>query len=201
MGLSNILKFPRRQRDPETAESDEKPPPRAAASVAAVNPVTALGTELESFGRDYATTATILTESQRDKEHLERYAFARIDALYRPFRPETNPRDRQLIDRIKLRLGLRPEIEDDDTREVTLRGQLEKALPPEPGAHTVSTVVIATAVTVYALGNGASVFPLFAREFEDDPVLAWGLSLLIGAAIGALIVWSLLGLEEEETKK
>lgn len=186
-----------KKRPDDEAGYEAAPPPAAFTRRPFVDPVSEAGATVRTGGRDYAVSACVLTENDRDIDALTQWGADLIEGLYKPFNPDTDTADYRVLQNVDRLMGQRVELEDDLKREDTLIRTLREALPPRPRAHNLSGVVPAAAICVYGLGFGASIVPLFLRDL-DDPVLAWLAAIFIGLAMGSLITFSVLGFEEKE---
>src|SRR5262245_53370348 len=140
-------------------------------------------------GRSMAAPGILIFDEARAKS-LEPYAEAEARALWQPaFDPERNELDRLLDSRRQLLQSRLQELLQEKVRCNGLRRDLvlrmpadEKAPEPSPALYYLATIVLGFAI-------GVSLLPLFGNI--EDAQLAWGLAVVVGGSIGALIAWSL----------
>lgn len=187
----NVFDFITGKRKSPVADppSTEKP---ATPAMPASDPLTALGNELVAVGRDFGRNS--LVENDRDKQHLENYAYAQVENLYRKFDPASNPADARVVERVQQLTQRRDALVQEFKEANTLREKLALEMPPPPRARRASFVAVASAILLYGFGSGMSVLPLFSGM--DDDVIALTLALSCGLALGALVVFSILQIDQ-----
>lgn len=169
------------------------PPP----SPAPRNPRESLQIILKTYATDYVRRANILSPDENDLTHLIGWSGTEVDANHRPY-PEAD-RERDTLHLAELSTRIKDYTVNIERAQARVT-DLERKATPRPSPEKTSVVVTAGAIMVYAVGIGASAVPLFAQMGEEDAVLAWLYALVFGAAVGSLITYAILGLEDGDAK-
>jgi hypothetical protein len=135
-----------------------------------------------------------------DAEELAALKSAARTTVLANVAPQFNPReiasDQEVADALranKMRLDALTSRRDVlDARLTNAREQTARL--PEPKRSLVLLLIVA--MGIFALGFGPTVYSVFLAGIED-PLLAWSLALVIGAAAGGFLAMLLLNFEEE----